>query len=489
MPDPLAIKLENVSKVYRLYGSQRAQLLDVIGLTRLGFGSSAATKEFVALKDITLDVPRGKRIGIVGRNGAGKTTLLKLICGNFAPTSGTISVKGRVQALLSMGVGFHPDHTGRENVHASLQYNGLARSEYQAAMAEIIDFCELGQFIDQPFKTYSLGMQGRLMFAAATAIKPEILIIDEVLGAGDAYFVAKSKQRVDQLVNSGCTMLLVSHGMSTILELCEDAVWLDSGNVRMQGDAFRVVKAFEEEMHGPIKHLSSATAVEGLPKIARTVPTQSAGSAAANQHFAAAVKSRARRDEIRLQEPTFLPHADSVDLPAVSISEARTMPFQAPGGVSRWASEEGVKVCGFSIVTAKGVGNTIRALQPARFVFFLIAEYAGRFDCRYGIVLNDLMGNVVNRIYSPPDSFSIESGELRRIEMTLNPNQLGPGDYIVGITVLENCPLEKVNSTRRFDLIARSFLLKVEIPDSMSTVTCAFFQSAEWSFCPSAAAD
>jgi len=489
MPDPLAIQLEKVSKIYRLYGSQRAQLLDVLGLTKLGFGSSTATKEFVALKDVSLDVPRGKRIGIVGRNGAGKTTLLKLICGNFSPTSGTITVKGRVQALLSMGVGFHPDHTGRENVHASLQYNGLARNEYQAAMEEIIDFCELGQFIDQPFKTYSLGMQGRLMFAAATAIRPEILIIDEVLGAGDAYFVAKSKQRVDKLVNSGCTMLLVSHGMATILELCEDAIWLDSGSVRMQGDAFRVVKAFEEDMHGPIKHLSSSSSNGGPPKLAGIVAPVDAGTRVANQELGTAVQSRARRDEIFLQEPTFLPHAAPVQLPAVSISEALTMPFQAPGGVSRWASEEGVKVCGFSIVTAKGVGNTIRALQPARFVFFLVAERAGRFDCRYGIVLNDLLGNVVNRIYSPPDSFSIERGELRRIEMTLNPNQLGPGDYIVGITVLENCPLEKVNSTRRFDLIARSFVVKVEIPDSMSTVACAFFQSAEWSFCSSAAAD
>ncbi len=483
MPEPLAIKLERVSKVYRLYGSQRAQLLDVIGLTRLGIGSSAATQEFVALKDVTLDVPRGRRVGIVGRNGAGKTTLLKLICGNFAPTSGSIDVRGRVQALLSMGVGFHPDHTGRENVHASLQYNGLSRGEYQAAMEEIIDFCELGQFIDQPFKTYSLGMQGRLMFAAATAIKPEILIIDEVLGAGDAYFVAKSKQRVDKLVNSGCTMLLVSHGMSTILELCEDAIWLEAGNVRMQGDAFRVVKALEEDMHGPIKRLSSSTVIEGLPKVAGIDPIIGAATSVASQNLGAAVRSRARRDGIRLQEPTFLPHADAVELPAVSILEAQTMPFQAPGGVSRWASEEGVKVCGFSILTAKGVGNTIRALQPARFVFFLVAEHAGRFECRYGIVLNDMMGNVAIRICSPPDFFSIERGELRRVEMTLNPNQLGPGEYTVSISVLENSALERINSTRRFDLLSRSFVVKVELADSLSALSCAFFQSAEWSFC------
>ena len=117
------------------------------------------------MSDITLEVPRGHRIGIVGRNGAGKTTLLKLICGNFAPTTGEIEVHGTVQALMNIGLGFHPEYTGRENVEASLQYNGLGREEYQHAMEGIIEFCELGDYLDQPFKTYSLGMQARLMFA------------------------------------------------------------------------------------------------------------------------------------------------------------------------------------------------------------------------------------------------------------------------------------------------------------------------------------
>jgi len=176
-----------------------------------------------------------------------------------------------------------------------------------------------------------------------------------------------------------------------------------------------------------------------------------------------------------------------VELPAISISEAKTLAFQAPGGVSRWASEEGLKICGFSIVSANGVGDTIFPLQPAKLVFSLVAEFSGSFDCRYGIVLYDMMGNLVIRVFSPPDTFSIELGELRLIEMILNPNQLGPGQYTVSISVLENSPLEKVNSARRFDLLSRSFLIKVEIPDSLSTLDCAFFQSAEWSFCAGAA--
>lgn len=138
MREPLAIRLQNVSKIYKLHGSQSDQLVDVLGLQRFGIKTKTPFKEFSALSDISLEVPRGHRIGIVGRNGAGKTTLLKLICGNFAPTSGKVEVNGTVQALMNIGLGFHPEYTGRENVEASLQYNGLARDEYKNAMEGIV---------------------------------------------------------------------------------------------------------------------------------------------------------------------------------------------------------------------------------------------------------------------------------------------------------------------------------------------------------------
>src|SRR5579883_2709427 len=142
--EPLAIRLQNVSKIYKLYGSQNDQLIDVLKLQRFGLKTKTPSKEFSALHDISLNVPRGHRIGIIGANGAGKSTLLKLICGNFAPTSGELEVNGTVQALMSMGLGFHPDYTGRENVESSLQYNGLPPDKYQAAMKEVAEFCELG---------------------------------------------------------------------------------------------------------------------------------------------------------------------------------------------------------------------------------------------------------------------------------------------------------------------------------------------------------
>lgn len=478
MPKPLAIRIQNVSKVYRLHGSQADQLIDVLGLQRLGFKTKTPAKEFAALSKVSLDVPRGHRIGIVGRNGAGKTTLLKLICGNFSPTEGEIEVNGKVQALMNIGLGFHPEYTGRENVEASLQYNGLNRDEYQQAMAGIIDFCELGDFLDQPFKIYSLGMQARLMFAAATAIRPDILIVDEVLGAGDAYFVAKSKTRVEKLVNSGCTMLLVSHSMQQVLELCDEAIWLDQGKIRMQGDAFSVVKAYEEYLHGPIGQLR----VPALLSTAQSDPHPASDTLVATHKNLTTPLTRREgaASGARLQDPAFLPHSAIPNLP--DTSAPNELKFIARGGLSRWQSEVGLKVCGFSIVTERGSTNELVALAPTKLMIHLVAEQSAHFSCRYGIVINDPMGRNVTVIYSPLDEFDIEQGQTRKVSIGLNPLQLGPGEYTLGISVLEGSPLERVNLARRYDLLGRSFEFSVRLPDSLGALQAALLHSAEWEF-------
>jgi lipopolysaccharide transport system ATP-binding protein len=480
MREPLAIHLKNVSKIYKLHGSQSDQLIDVLGLQRFGFKTKTPAKEFAALSDISLDVPRGHRVGIIGRNGAGKTTLLKLICGNFAPTKGVIEVNGTVQALMSIGLGFHPEYTGRENVEASLQYNGLGRDEYQIAMEGIVEFCELGDFLDQPFKTYSLGMQARLMFAAATAIRPDILIVDEVLGAGDAYFVAKSKTRVEKLVSAGCTMLLVSHSMQQVLELCDEAIWLDHGCVRMRGESFLVVKAYEEHLHGPVQRSSSSNlAIPDHGTVGKTEDIFSVEVAAG--HLAPASQQRfgGLPSDILLQEPSFLPHVSS---PFIPNCNTRGFHFQAPGGVSHWESDEGVKVTGFAVLTEHGLTDRLVAMRPAKFVMTLLAERDGVFDCRYGMVLNDHLGVCVSRIFSPRDHFEIKMGESRQIEMLLNPCQLGPGEYTVGISVLDYAPIEQINNVRRYDLLSRSFSINVVLPESLGSLAGAFFHTAEWQF-------
>lgn len=472
MREPLAIRLQNVSKIYKLHGSQSDQLIDVLGLQRFGIKTKTPSKEFAALSDVSLDVPRGHRIGIVGRNGAGKTTLLKLICGNFAPTSGEVEVNGTVQALMNIGLGFHPEYTGRENVEASLQYNGLARDEYEKAMEGIVEFCELGDFLDQPFKTYSLGMQARLMFAAATAIRPDILIVDEVLGAGDAYFVAKSKSRVEKLVSSGCTMLLVSHSMQQVLELCDEAIWLDKGAIRMRGESFAVVKAYEEFLHGPIADMQQHEA-------------QSAGAMKAEQ-LRSLLSERGDSSQLggdrtfHIQEPTFLPHAKPLvlsDLPPPS-----SFDFVAPGGLSRWDSVPGVKFCGFTIQSERGLSNKLVSMRPARFSMTLLAEVDSQFECRYAVAVYNHLGQCVLDVVSPSDAFACHTGETHAFELIFNPMQLGPGEYIVSISAHEYAPLELFNSTPRYDLISRSFTFTVELPETLRSIEAQFYHSAEWRF-------
>jgi lipopolysaccharide transport system ATP-binding protein len=460
-----AIQLTNVSKVYKLYENKRDQIIDVLGLHNFGIKLKGAFKEFIALDNICLNVPQGHRVGIIGRNGAGKTTLLKLLCGNFSCTGGSVKVNGEVQALMNVGLGFHPEYTGRENVEASLQYSGLGKNDYKEAMDGIIEFCELGDFLDQPFKSYSLGMQARLMFAAATAIRPDILIVDEVLGAGDAYFVAKSKVRVERLINSGCTMLLVSHSMQQVLELCDEAIWLDGGRIRMQGDAFKVVKAYEEFVYG------NTESQKPVP----SALDEKIDDKSTNLKFAST-------GEVKMQEPYFRPNFNKVNFQELTQLEQATFHFLAPGGISRWESVRGIKVIGFAIMNERGINNRLTSLQPAKFMLTCRLEIPGPVLCRYGLLINDAKGNCVSRIWSPIDSVVGKECDLHQVDIIFNPLQFGPGEYVVGISIVAGGPLEQVNQIDRYDLLGRSFKFSVGLPDSLITTESSFYHSAEWSF-------
>jgi len=244
LSDEAVIRLEGVGKAYKIFGSKLDNFIDALGLDHVMPWHRRRPAEFWALRGIDLHLGKGQRIGIVGRNGAGKTTLLRLITGNLSPTTGTVAVKGKVQALIDSGTGFHPDFTGRENIRASLTLQGFSQRQIQESVQDIAEFTELGEFLDRPFKTYSSGMMARLMFAAATAIKPEILIIDEILGAGDAYFVGKSSERMRQLVGTGASILLVSHSMEQITLMCDKAIWLDRGRIVKAGSSLDVVAAY-----------------------------------------------------------------------------------------------------------------------------------------------------------------------------------------------------------------------------------------------------
>lgn len=204
--------------------------------------------EFWALKSASFEVKAGETVGIIGSNGSGKSTLLQMLCGTLNPSSGEISVRGRVAALLELGAGFNPEFTGKENVYLNAAILGLTLEEIDASYAAIEEFAEIGEFINQPVKTYSSGMYVRLAFSVAVHTKPSILVVDEALSVGDARFQAKCLDRIKQMKDSGVSILFVSHDVAAVRTLCDRALWLDKGCVRALGDVFPVTALYTEHL-------------------------------------------------------------------------------------------------------------------------------------------------------------------------------------------------------------------------------------------------
>lgn len=243
MSSDISIQVEGLSKCYHIYDRPRDRLLQM-----LRAGKQQYFREFWALHDVSFSVRRGETVGIIGRNGSGKSTLLQMICGTVSPSTGTISTQGRVAALLELGAGFNIEFTGRENVMLNAAILGFSAQDMQARMAEVLEFSELGDFLDQPVKTYSSGMYARLAFSIAIHVDPDILIVDEALSVGDARFVAKCMRRIKEIKEQGTTILFVSHDVGSIRTLCERVVWLDKGRLVEQGDVFPVTGRYMEFM-------------------------------------------------------------------------------------------------------------------------------------------------------------------------------------------------------------------------------------------------
>lgn len=252
----VAIEVRGLCKSYRVVASPAREL------ARLLFGLRRRGPEFQALRDIDFTVRRGETMGIVGRNGAGKSTLLQVICGTLTPSRGTVRVNGRLAALLELGAGFNPEFTGRENVYLSAAIYGLGRAEIEARMAQILAFAEIGDFIDQPVKTYSSGMFVRLAFAVIAHVDADILIIDEALAVGDVYFTQKCMRFLREFARRG-TLLFVSHDTQAVMNLCERAVWLDGGRVRLLGSAREVAQAYVGSFYEERQCVDGAAAKSG----------------------------------------------------------------------------------------------------------------------------------------------------------------------------------------------------------------------------------
>lgn len=226
-----AIQVENLGKAYKVYPSHWARLKEWI----VPFSKPKHDLKWV-LRDISFTVESGEAVGIIGINGAGKSTLLKMITGTTQPTTGSVTINGRVSALLELGMGFHPEFTGRQNVYMAGQLLGLSVEEIKELMPEIEAFAEIGDYVDQPVRVYSSGMQMRLAFSIATARRPDVLIVDEALSVGDAYFQHKSFNRIRECRKHGTTLLIVSHDKQAIQSICDRAILLNAGRLAMQGD-------------------------------------------------------------------------------------------------------------------------------------------------------------------------------------------------------------------------------------------------------------
>ena len=240
--DDVIISARNLCKTYRTYTHPLECLLP---------GRASRCREFHAVRDVSFDIRRGETVGIIGRNGSGKSTLLQLICGIRKPTSGTLEVNGRISALLELGAGFHPEFTGRENVFMQGAIMGFTREEMEVRFEDITTFADIGEFIDQPVKTYSSGMFVRLAFAVAVSVEPEILVVDEALAVGDIKFQSTCFNRIKKIRNRGGTILFVSHATDQVVRICDRAILMDEGQNLIFGPPKQVVGMFQNLIYAP----------------------------------------------------------------------------------------------------------------------------------------------------------------------------------------------------------------------------------------------
>ncbi|WP_346827627.1 ABC transporter ATP-binding protein [Serratia inhibens] len=243
----IAIEFKNVTKRYPLYHHIGSGIKELIFNPRRAFNLLRG-RSYLAIGDISFQVQKGESVALIGRNGAGKSTSLGLVAGVMRPTSGTVSVQGRVASMLELGGGFHPELTGRENIRLNATLLGLRRKELKERLDKIIEFSELGDFIDEPIRVYSSGMLAKLGFSVITQVDPDILIIDEVLAVGDISFQRKCLNTISEFKEKGVTILFVSHNLADVEKICDKVIWIENHKMREIGDAKTVISHYKEAM-------------------------------------------------------------------------------------------------------------------------------------------------------------------------------------------------------------------------------------------------
>jgi lipopolysaccharide transport system ATP-binding protein len=301
MSSDVAISVKGLSKCYQIYGKPHDRLLQMFFR-----GRKTLYREFWALREIDFEVRRGETVGIIGRNGSGKSTLLQLICGTLNATFGTVETRGRIAALLELGSGFNPEFSGRENVYLNAALYGLSREEIQERFDSILEFSEIGEFIDQPVKTYSSGMFVRLAFAVVAHVDADILIIDEALAVGDIRFQNKCQRKLEEFRKSGCSILFVSHSPGLVEAFCDHAIWLDGGRLQAAGKPADLIRDYVNAMaHGLARPDGDSVAAEAeapgdLPAMAADIEREWPWLPVGPQHNVRQL-SRARIQSVRVR--------------------------------------------------------------------------------------------------------------------------------------------------------------------------------------------
>jgi lipopolysaccharide transport system ATP-binding protein len=270
----IAIRVRNLSKCYQIYEAPQDRLKQfVMPSVRRALGKPGKQyfREFWALKDVSFEIKKGETVGIIGRNGSGKSTLLQMICGTLTPTSGSIETNGRIAALLELGSGFNPEFTGRENVYMNAAVLGLTKEETDARFDEIVAFADIGDFIEQPVKTYSSGMMVRLAFAVIAHVDADILVVDEALSVGDAFFTQKCMRFLRAFMKNG-TVLFVSHDTASVKSFCKNALWLEKGQVIQEGTPKAVCELYLEAFYEAQQGKSSTTKLKAFKKVDDALP-------------------------------------------------------------------------------------------------------------------------------------------------------------------------------------------------------------------------
>lgn len=410
MVEGIAIKLVNLTKDYKLFRKPAYRILE----TFLP-GNQKYHRQFRALDNVSIEIRKGESIGIVGRNGSGKSTLLQIICGIVKPSSGDIEVNGKISALLELGAGFNPEFSGRQNVYLNGSILGLSQEEIDNRFDDILAFADIGEFIDQPVKSYSSGMFVRLAFAVAVSVEPEILVIDEALSVGDEAFQRKCFAHINSIQEKGGTILFVTHSAASVIELCSRAVLLDQGELLLSGSPKQVISRYQKLIYAPEEKAHQ------LREDLRNLP------------------DRYVLGEDEIEHDLENSHLSEQNTTLGLISGAEYDPNLVPVSTITY-ERKGAVISDPAILNS--AGELVNILQPGEKYFY---RYQARFDVdvtklKFGMLIKTLKGVEISGYSAPADELGlhdIRAGETILIKFPFTCS-LNPGVYFLNAGLLKS---------------------------------------------------